>query len=526
MNYSALVAEEQALRTPVLIVGGGPIGLSIAIGLRHFGIDCLLVEQHSSTLDFPKGRGINARTMEIFRQWGIDQRVAAVGLPAEETSYIFLGETLLSDDFIRFARTEPTATEMSPCTRIACSQEITERLLRDVATERGADLRFGCRLDSFAQNNAGVTARLVSEGTGKAFDVRAKYLIAADGVRGTIRERLAIDVEGPGAVGDSISILVDAPLRDRITDRLSVIYGVRQPRPGGGFPVVDNDRRWVLLLPRDVDHEPPESFTEARCIDLVRQAIGDPTVPVRYVGHRLWQPTAQWVTAMSRNRVFLAGDSAHVTTPAGGLGMNAGVADGHNLAWKLAGVLQGWASPELLATYDDERRPAARRAAEASVEIGRQTRDKNLRMGGLGISLGTTYRSGAIVPDGSDEPVLDDPIHDYIPMGRPGHRAPHITVDPHTSILDSFGSSFVVLVHSAHPGRSEIESLSLDVPTTNHWMDGDDWEGVYGVTRTGVVVVRPDGFVSFRARETQDAAASIRAAILASVCRTNGLIAT
>ncbi len=395
-------------------------------------------------------------------------------------------------------------------------------MLRDVATWRGANVRFGCRLDSFAQDADGIEACVIHEETRELHDVHARYLIAADGVRNLIREQLGIGVEGPGAVGNSVSILVDAPLRDRVSERSSLIYGVRHPRPGGGFPVVDNDHRWVLLLPRDTDNEPPEWFTEKRCTELVRSAIGDPSVPVRYIAHRRWQPTAQWATSMSQGRVFLAGDAAHVTTPAGGLGMTGGVADAHNLAWKLAGVLQGWASPDLLDTYDAERRPAARRAAEASIQIGRQTRDENLKLGGLGISLGTTYRSNAIVPDGSDEVQGEDPIHDYVPCARPGHRAPHIALGKDTSLLDSFGVSFVVLVHAEHPQRADLEELAFDVPVTIRWMQDTEWEETYGVTRRGVVLVRPDGYVSHRESSTADPAAAIGSAISASVCGAGG----
>ena len=132
--------------------------------------------------------------------------------------------------------------------------------------------------------------------------------------------------------------------------------------------------------------------------------------------------------------------------------------------------------------------------------------------------MGTTYRSSAIVPDGSDEPLVQDPIHDYVPSARPGHRAPHISLGDHKSILDNFGASFVVLAHAQHPQRPEIEELALDVPCGTQWHD-DELCDAFGVTRTGVVVVRPDGYVSYRATSTSDPASAIRSAISASVCR-------
>lgn len=491
------------LSVPVLIIGGGPVGLSTAIGLRHWGVDCLVVEQHQSTLDFPKGRAVNARTMEIFSQWGVASSVLEVGLPAGETMFAYLGETLLSEEFRLLERPEPSTTGVSPWPNVICSQERLEPVLRDAAMRAGADVRFGHRVVALNQDPDGVSATATRLTDGSTFKVRAEYVVAADGSRSSIREQLGIAMEGPGALGDSVSILVDAPIGERMVNRAAVLYGVAHPRPGAGFAVVDNDRRWLLMMPRDVETEPSESFTEQRCLDLVRPAIGDDSVPVTYLGHRLWQPTARWAESMASGRVFLAGDAAHSTTPAGGLGMTGGVADAHNLVWKLAGVLDGWASPDLLTTYDVERQPQGRRAAEASKAISASIRDPAARKGALGISLGATYDSAAICADSSEPVPVEDPIHDYTPSGRPGGRAPHIE-HQQGSVLDHFGRGFVALVDDSHPAKPDLERVNNEAPLRVVAMSNLAWRDTYDVSALGLVVIRPDGYVAYRAEISMD----------------------
>jgi hypothetical protein len=298
---------------------------------------------------------------------------------------------------------------------------------------------------------------------------------------------------------------------------MSTLYGVASP-PGAGFAVVDNDRQWLLMMRRDVETETEEYFTEERCRELVRSAIGDPTVPVTYRAHRFWQPTAQWATTMSVGRVFLAGDAAHVTTPAGGLGMNAGIADAHNLAWKMSAVLAGWAPVSLLDTYSDERLPVARQSAEASMAIGASIRDPNARTSAFGVTFGVTYVSKAIATDHTDRPAIEDPIHDYTPSGRPGVRAPHIVVDGQ-SLLDEFGTEFCVLIDHDHPQRDTLV-LEPAVPARIVVLRGATWQETFGVGPTGVVIVRPDGHISFRAAHCPDAADVVPAALLDSVTGT------
>lgn len=504
------------LQTRVVIVGGGPVGLSMAIGLRWFGVDCIVLERHPGTLDFPKGRGVTARTMEIFRQWGFEDRVRSSGL-TDESSFLFTAETLLSPEFSRVPIREVSSATVSPCDRMICAQTVLEPLLRSIARERGADLRFGHDFQAFETGPNGVTATVQRRSDGHVTTIEADYLVAADGSRSSIRDRLGIGVEGPGPIGDSISILVDAPLGERIADRLSTLYGVASP-PGAGFAVVDNDRQWLLMMRRDVETEPEDYFTEERCLDLVRTAIGDSDVPVTYRAHRFWQPTAQWATAMSAGRVFLVGDSAHVTTPAGGLGMNAGIADAHNLAWKVSAVLAEWAPASLLDTYGDERLPVARQSAEASMAIGASIRDPNARRAAFGVTFGVTYVSSAIATDHTDRPAIEDPIHDYSPSGRPGVRAPHIVVDG-KSLLDEFGTDFCVLIDHDHPQR---DALVLDsvVPARIVALRGAKWREIFGIGPTGVVIVRPDGHISFRSAQCPDAANVVPAALLDSVTAT------
>lgn len=255
--------RELAVRVPVLIVGGGPVGLAMAIGLRHFGVECVLVEGHDSASDFPKGRAVNVRSLEIFDQWGLAERVRAESMAEDPEAFGFLGETLLSAEFHRIPLAESVVTSWSPHQRVLCPQERVERVLRAAADERGADVRFGHRCVSLDDRGDVVVAKVERRGSASSFKIVADYVVAADGSRSPTREGLGIGFEGPGVLAESASILVDAPLGDRIADRTSVLYGVQRPRPGAGFAVVDNDHRWLLMMPRDVATEPVEWSTRA-----------------------------------------------------------------------------------------------------------------------------------------------------------------------------------------------------------------------------------------------------------------------
>ncbi len=492
-----------AVDVPVLIVGGGPVGLSAAIALRRFGIDCLVVERHASTSLFPKGRGLTTRTLEIFRQWGIEEEVTAAGLPREESLYTYFGETLLAADFRRFGRPDRIQSIHSPTNRLVCSQDALEPVLRRHAEVLGADVRFSAQLVAFEQDDEGVTAE-ISGADGAHGTVRCDYLIGADGGRSSVRNALGITVEGPGVVGaPRVSILVDADLAERVTNRRSVLYWLRQPPPGSVFAVVDNHRRWLLMRQFDPTLEPPESFTEERCVAMVRDAVGDPNLSMQFVGHQFWQPQGVVARRFQGGRVFLAGDAAHLTTPNAGLGMNCGIADAHNLAWKLAAVLQGWGGTPLLGSYEPERRPVAWWYMETSVAF-EDDPDVLRRTKVEGIVLGYRYESDVVIPDRTPPPVPNDLVGNYLPTARPGHRAPHVWLredNARGSIIDLFGDTFVALTDpsgNAALADAVDAAIGSGMPLRHATITVAGWLQLYGLRPGGIVLVRPDGHVAWR----------------------------
>ena len=481
---------------PVLIVGGGPVGLLTALGLRHFGVECTVVEKHVSTLDFPKGRRVNTRTVEILRQWGLEAAVADVSLPRAESLFAFEGETLLAADFQRRELPVDDVNPASPTRELICSQEQLEPVLRARAKDSGVDMRFSTEFVGFTEDGDGVSADVVAD-RGRV-SVRAQYLVAADGGQGRTRDALGIGRSGPGTFGHRLSVLVEADLGTRMKERQSAIYWLRQPLPGSLFIAVDNKTRWLFVVPYEPDAEPGEPgepLTEHRCMDLVRGGLGDDSVELHYLGHRVWQPTALVADRYHSGRVFLAGDAAHVTTPEGGLGMNCGVADAHNLAWKLAGVLAGWASPRLLDSYRAERRPHALACVVASLGPARPPNPID------GLVLGHVYQSAVITNDHTAPPTTRDPVAEYLPAGRPGHRAPHLWLHDGRSILDLFGRAFVALTDPA--GKQSLDAAAASarrtrIPLAVWAIDATAWYDLYGVEPGGAVLVRPDGYVAWR----------------------------
>ncbi|MDG4782374.1 FAD-dependent monooxygenase [Micromonospora sp. WMMD961] len=499
---------------PVLVVGGGPVGLSLAGRLGQLGVPAVLVEQHPDTAAFPKGRALSIRSMEIFRSWGLEKEITAAGLPREHLAF-YSGRTLTDPCGTRIVTGPASRPPVpSPTYTLLCSQDRLEPLLLAHAQRlQPGRIRFGTELVDLTVDRDGVTVELSAGGHHER--LRARYLVAADGARSGIRGRLGIAMAGPSGVSRNLNILFDADLGQQIADRPCAVYTITQPGLHGAFLAVDNQHRWLFNLVADGDEVDLDRLDDADCVGLVRTAAGLPDLTVTVVGRQVWHAAAQVAERFRHGPVFLAGDAAHVTTPYGGFGMNCGIADADNLAWKLAAVHHGWAAPELLDTYEPERRPVALASAAESHRRLVDTIDAQ-RTGAPprgrpseGLVLGYHYASAAVITDGAPPPP-GDPVADYVPTGRPGHRLPHIWLDEEQtrSTLDLVTGDGLTLL--AGPAAAwvpiAVEQARLaEFPLTVHALDDALPQSTLaafldrcGLRDDGGLLLRPDGHIGWR----------------------------
>ncbi|MFI7869076.1 FAD-dependent oxidoreductase [Streptomyces salinarius] len=364
-------------RVPVLVVGGSLVGLSMSVFLGRLGVRHTLVERHAGTSIHPRGRGNNVRTMEIFRVADTEPDIRRAAATLADNHGILQTPTLVGDagEWL-FKQIDPGngLARFSPSSWCLCSQNDLEPELLTHAVNLGGDLRFGTELLSFETDADGVTAIVKSRETGEHTTIRADYLVAADGPRSPVREQLGIGQSGPGDLFHNVSITFRSRrLADVVGDRRFIVCYLTDENADGALLPVDNRENWVFHAPWHPEQgETVEDFTDERCAAHIRRAIGDPDLDVEITGKAPWHAAQRVARSYRSGRVLLAGDSAHEMSPTGAFGSNTGIQDAHNLAWKLAAVLEGWAGEPLLDTYDAERRPVAEatsaRAAHRSVE--------------------------------------------------------------------------------------------------------------------------------------------------------------
>jgi 2-polyprenyl-6-methoxyphenol hydroxylase-like FAD-dependent oxidoreductase len=516
------------LDIPVLISGGGPVGLTASLLLSQHGVRSLLVERHPGTALTPKARGINARTMEMFRQCGIEAAVRAAGLAEGGTGLIVWTETLAGREIERRVpgRATAKAMAMTPVKNCLCAQDDLEPVIRRFAEAAGpGELRFDTEMTSFTQTADSVTGTLTDRTTGKESKFRARYLIAAEGAQSRVRRALGVVMEGTEKVYDSVNILFHADLTQWVRDRPAALYFVELDELRATFLTINGTDRWGFLI-----HSPskygwkPESFTPEFCIDLIRKGIGVSDIPVTVLGVNPWQASAIVADRYRVGHVFLAGDAAHEMPPTGGFGLNTGVQDVHNLAWKIAAVLRGRADESLLDSYHDERQPLGtlitRNSLANAMSMGRTENKAGVLprrefLNEQGLIFGASYESTAVVPDGTPPAPLEDPVTQYVPSARPGSRAQHVWLmrgNEEISSIDLFGPQFVLMAGAdGDAWRRAAQAMAISWPPLAAYVIGKDTEvsnrdgnlhTAYGIEPDGAVLVRPDGYVAWRSRSS------------------------
>lgn len=557
-------------QTAAIIVGGSLVGLCSAIFLRTKNVPVILIERHLGSSLHPRAMGFTVRTLETFRVVDLERRMPKAAVKESGRPRRMNVESLSGKWNEEVAWTKPTnsgegkqekakqqseppskgsagghinlfgETEYSPCHGSAVAQDALEPVLRSRALELGADIRMGWEMTQWKEDSDGVIVTAVDRSGFDKIEIRGRYLIACDGSRSSIRNDLGIQMKGVGQLRTMRSILFRCSVINKFLD-IGISQWMIHNDTMDGFLTTYRDGRWALMvflkdgqsqLTWDID-------TQRR---MIRLAVGenlplsDEDIDLITTGQ--WDLSAEVAEKFSQGRVFLAGDAAHTLPPTrGGYGANTGIADTHNLAWKIAAVLEGHANPSLLDTYNAERRPIALLRHEQTFlrddykqylpaespwrESPRPIFDD------IAMELGQIYRSDAVLLDETDQALLADELETgmiakrpEVWRGCPGSRAPHIWLlgqdGERISTLDLFGSGWVVLSEDEATSNTIItESLAtLKVPlgikyvrigATGSYrpeLDSASFAETFGIGHHGLVLVRPDGYIAWRAVET------------------------
>jgi 2-polyprenyl-6-methoxyphenol hydroxylase-like FAD-dependent oxidoreductase len=532
--------DDRHIHTPVLIVGGGPAGLALAVELGWRGVACTLIEQTDGTITTPKMNEVNTRTMEFCRRWGMAETVLNCPFPGDfplDTAFI---TTLFGYELGRAPRAARNSAEPephSPYRLQACSQIWFDPMLQAKArTYRHVTLLHRHRLESFTQSEAGVTARMTDLEHDKTIEIAADYMVGCDGATSGVRRALGIELVGRDVLSNPLHMYFVAPnlLRDS-GKHATFFFPIDAGGLWGSMRIIDPNRGlWRIM----VDDMP--GVTDPSQVDrpaVLRRALGR-DYPVEWLGMSIWKRRSVVAERYGKGRVFLSGDAVHQLSPTGALGMNSGIGDSVDIGWKIAAVLDGWGGPHLLGTYDLERRPVGVRnvgtatgfyltnesfgrghtnledPGEAGRELRKQLgegleREVGREFRTIGSQIGYRYEGSPIImPDGTPAPPDEAAV--YVPSARPGSRAPHVWLGQDRTILDHFGEGFVLLRFGddAPDGLAlKHAAASRKVPFAIVPIASQEAAALY---ERKLALVRPDGHVAWRSDEMpKDAVAVI-----------------
>jgi 2,4-dichlorophenol 6-monooxygenase len=557
----------------VLIVGGAGCGLSSAIFLARLGVESWLVERHPTTSPAPKAHYLNQRSMEILREEGLADAIYERSTPAENMSrvgwYTSLGgdgeldrKTIHVMDAFGGGSLKAAYEADSPCRAANYAQLHLEPLLLEHARKQPlAKLNYGHELQSFSQDGKGITAIVKDLADGSTYQVNARYMIGADGGR-TVGAELGIEMDGIPRLFDMVTCHFSADLSHVIDDDGPMIRWFINPEKGGswgsGVMVALGPKKfdrhseeWLLHFAFQPDD--PAQFDEQSVVPRLRDLLRLPDLQLKIIRMNNWKVQGVLARSYRQGNIFLAGDAAHRHPPTTGLGLNSAIQDAHNLAWKLALVLNGKADESLLDSYETERRPVAARNVSwalltfqnhlvidagiglipgAPVEVNREafrilfsdtpegiTRRQRLNeviktqrteFQAHDVEIGFYYESKALVSDGTPAPERAPMGDIYTPTTRPGHRLPHAWLSHKgkaVSTIDLVGHGrFTLLVGpkgDAWRSAAANAGIAIDVHsigTADGYADAEGtWAKIRGIADDGAILVRPDGHVGWRA---------------------------
>ena len=519
--------------TQVLIVGAGPVGLTLAIDLGRRGVRCILLEQKDAPQFLPKMERCNARTMEIYRRIGIAQKIRDAGFPRDVPMDVFIVTSLTEPPLLHlpYPSVKQAQAEIAACRDATMplepyqliSQYTLEPLLKSVAEGiASVDVRYACEFISCTQDAGSVRARVKTR-DGATAELTAQYLVGCDGGSSVVRRQLGIKLQGEA----NLLQLRQALYRcDDLFDRIPIGKGrhYHVADAHNSFLIVqDSTRHFTLHAVVDSDADMATMFEQVVAMPVNYQML--------YVGQ--WKQNLLLADSYARNRIFLAGDAVHLVIPTGGLGMNSGVGDAIDLSWKLAGTLQGWGGPGLLSSYEIERRQIGARNVDASRHASRgrrawraayrpnirdhtpegaETRANLSRIADveqrksnemIGAELGYRYAGSPIVwPEQGEAPATD--IMTYVPTTWPGARLPHVWLDDGSALHDHIGDGYTLLRLAATQSDTGVLGrafASYDAPFTVLDIPDQRPRDIYGYD---LLLLRPDLHVVWRENHLPD----------------------
>lgn len=516
---------------PVIIVGAGPVGMSLALALARQNVHSIILEQNSSTTQHPRARGVNVRSMELFNQWGNSSELLKYEHPKEAWRIIW-SESFQGPEIIRIDANTDEASTVSPVGRSLVSQDrVEESLYHTLLNYKESQVKFLTEFLSFEENSKGVIVKFLDKKTQQVECLHTQYLIAADGAHSQIRKQLEITMNGADNLGKFCNVYCEIDITKWTKHRPCAGYFFTdQSLSGRWLASIDGDKRWVIGM-RFSENMTRETFTDEYCINEIRRIVGISDLEIKIINKSFWTMAAQIASTYNKRNVFLVGDAAHILPPTGGFGMNTGIQDAHNLAWKLAFVINHRVPDKLLDTYYVERSKIAQQNINWSVENAKSYNDlytaihsndidlikiklleQQRNLNSLGLDLGFIYHSNIICSENDQN--LSVTATKYLPTTLPGSRAPHINLRINNkliSTLDLFEKDFVLLIGSdgvKWQKAAEDLSRNLSFPLKIYKIESENnltstnniGFDAYEITNSGAVLVRPDGHVVWRSK--------------------------